>query len=234
MLDEPVAAEQLREAGPVERPARAGAPARARDAQPERGVRGARPLAVAERRVGVGEEQVPDGGRLRGLEVGVVGGEVALRRAGVPRERGDLVEERVVQLARAAAGDEPDADAERLPPRPARAQPARGRAADAPLQLGLAGVEGVAERGIPGELVAGDRVQLEQAAEERLRVVAGEVAALDERDRVREVGEREPAREPGPVRALGRVGGRDELPRGPAAQASAPPQFLALAHRGRE
>ena len=60
------------------------------------------------------------------------------------------------------------ADPERLAARPSGAEPARGRAPDAPLELGLARVEGVAERGIPGELVAGDRVQLEQPAQERL------------------------------------------------------------------
>ena len=122
------------------------------------------------------------------------------------------------------------ADAERLAPRPARAQPAGGGAADAPLELGLARVERVAERRVPRELVAGDRVQLEQPAQERLRVLAREVAALDERDGVREVGERQPAREARAVRALGRVRGRDELARRAAAQAATPPQLLRLCH----
>ena len=107
------------------------------------------------------------------------------------------------------------ADAERLPARASCAQPAGGRAADAPLELRLARVERVAERRVPGKLVAGDRVQLEQAAQERLRVLAREVAALDERDRVREIGEREPAREPRPVRALGRVRGATSSPAAP-------------------
>ena len=123
-----------------------------------------------------------------------------------------------MQLARALARGQPEPDAERLAARPARAQPAGGRAADAALELGLAGVERVAERRVPRELVAGDRVQLEQPAQERLRVVAGEVAALDERDRVREVGERQPAREPRAVGALGGVRRGDELARGIAAE----------------
>ena len=135
-----------------------------------------------------------------------------------------------MQLAHAGARRQAEPDAKRLAARPARAQPAGGRAADAPLELGLARVEGVAERGIPRELLAGDRVQLEQPAQERLRVVAGEVAALDERDRVREVGERQPAREPRAVRALGRVGGGDELARSAAAQPPAAPELLLCFH----
>ena len=84
--------------------------------------------------------------------------------------------------------------------------------------------------GIPGELLAGDRVQLEQPAQQRPRVVAREVAALDERDRVREVGQREAAREPRAVRALGGVRRGDELLRGAAAQPPAAPQLLRLRH----
>ena len=61
-------------------------------------------------------------------------------------------------------------------------------------------------------------MQLEQPAQERPRVVAGEVAALDERDRVREIGERQAVREPRPVRALGGVGRRHQLAGGAAAQ----------------
>ena len=73
-------------------------------------------------------------------------------------------------------------------------------------------------------------MQLEQPAQERRRVVAGEVAALDERDGVREVGERQPAGETRAVRALGRVRRRHELARGAAAQPSSPPQLLGPRH----
>src|SRR5207248_1395023 len=84
----------------------------------------------------------------------------------------------------------------------------------------------VAERGIPGELRAGDRVQLEQPAQERPGVVTREVAALDERDRVREVGQRQAARKPWAVRALGGVCRDHELPGGVAAQPPTAPQLL--------
>ena len=174
-----------------------------------------------------------DGRRLRRLEVGVVGRE---RRAGgacVTGERGGLVDERVVQLARAGTSRQPKRDAERLAPRAAGAQPPRGRSSDTSLELGLAGVERVAEGRVPRELVAGDRVELEQAAQERLRVLAAEVAALDERDRMREIGERQPAREPRPVRALSRVGRCHELARSAAPETATPPQLLGLGHRGR-
>jgi len=93
----------------------------------------------------------------------------------VPGERRGLVDERVVQLAGAGTGGQPERDAEGLAPRPPGAQPAGGRPPDAPLELGLAGVEGVAEGRVPRELVARDRVQLEQPPQERPRVVAREV-----------------------------------------------------------
>ena len=135
-----------------------------------------------------------------------------------------------MQLAHARSRGQAERDAKRLAARTARAQPAGGRAADAPLELGLARVERVAERRVPRELVAGDRVQLEQPAQERLRVLAREVAALDERDGVREIRERQPAREPRAVRALGGVRGRHELARRTAAQPPAAPQLLRLRH----
>ncbi len=147
-------------------------------------------------------------------------------------ERGGLVDERVVQLARAGTSRQPKRDAERLSPRAAGAQPPRGRSSDTSLELGLACVERVAERRVPGELVARDRVELEQPAQERLRVLAAQVAALDERDCMREIGERQPASEPRPVRTLSRVGRCHELARSAAPETATPPQLLGLGHRG--
>ena len=153
------------------------------------------------------------------------------RGARVARERGGLVDERVVQLAhppRAPSGAAPTRNASRRG-RPALSQPAaerptrRSSSASRALKASPSG-------GIPRELVARDRVQLEQPAQERLRVVAREVAALDERDRVREVGERQPACEARAVRALGGVRGRDELVRSAAAQPPATPQLLGSGH----
>src|SRR5205823_7620431 len=166
------------------------------DAGAERGVRAAGAVGVAERGKGVGEQQVPDGRRLRGLQVGVVGRQRGLRGVRVGGERRSLVDERVMELADAYARREAETDAKCLAARPARAQPAGGGAADAALELSLARVEGVAERRIPRELLARDRVQLEQPAQERPAVVTREVAALDQRDRVREVGQRQATRKP--------------------------------------
>ena len=137
-----------------------------------------------------------------------------------------------MQFARAGTGGQPERDAKRLAPRTARAQPAGGRPSDAPLELGLACVERVAERRVPRELVAGNRVQLEQPPQERLRVLAREVAALDECDGVREICERQPASETRAVGALGRIGRRHELARSAAAQPPAPSQLLRLRHDG--
>jgi hypothetical protein len=191
---------------------------------------GARPRGIAQRRVGVREEQVADGRRLGRLQIRVVGGERRGRGARVTREGGSLVDEGIVQLAHQQPGRQPHADPERLAPRASGAEPARGRPADAPLELGLARVEGITDRGIPRELVAGDRVELEQSAQERLRVVARKVAALDQSDRVREIGERQPVREARPVGALHRERGGDELARSSPAQAPATPQLLPSTH----
>src|SRR5919198_3358533 len=130
---------------------------------------------------------MPDRRRLCRLQIRVIGCERALRRARVGGERGSLGDQRVVEIADACTRGEAQPDAKRLAPGPARAQPPGGRAADATLELGLTCVECIAERGIPRELFARDRMQLEQPAQERPRVVTGKVAALDERDRMREV-----------------------------------------------
>ena len=63
------------------------------------------------------------------------------------------------------------------------------------------------------------------------RVVTGEVAALDQRDGVRQIGEREPVREPRAMRALGGVRRRHQLAGRAAPQPSAAAQLLGLRHR---
>ena len=221
MLDQPVAAEQLGKTGPVERPTRAGTATGTGDAHPQHGVRPPRAVGVAQGRIGVCQEQVANRRGLGRLEVGVVGRERGTGGARVSGERRGLVDERVVQLVEGAPGGEAKPDAERLSARPAGAQPARCRTAHAPLQLRFARIERVPDRWIPRKLVAGDRVQLEQPAQKRPRVVAGQVAALDERDRVRQIGEREPVREPRAMRALGGVRSRDHLAGRAASQPSA-------------
>jgi hypothetical protein len=70
-------------------------------------------------------------------------------------------------------------------------------------------------------------VELEQSAQKRLRVVARKVAALDQSDRVREIGERQPVRE---ARSLGALRGGDEFARSSPAQAPATPQLIRSTH----
>jgi hypothetical protein len=74
-------------------------------------------------------------------------------------------------------------------------------------------------------------MQLEEPAQERAGVVAGQVAALDERDGVREIGEREPVREPRAVRALRGIRSRDQLAGRTATQPPAAAQLPGLRHR---
>jgi hypothetical protein len=73
-------------------------------------------------------------------------------------------------------------------------------------------------------------VQLEQPAQERPCVVAGQVAALDECNAMCEISERQPAGETRTVSALRRIGGRHELSRSAAAQTTTPPQLLCFRH----
>jgi hypothetical protein len=73
-------------------------------------------------------------------------------------------------------------------------------------------------------------VELEQSPQERLRVLAREIAALDECDAMCEICERQPAGETRTVGALRRIGGRHELARSAAAQTTTPPQLLCFRH----
>ena len=114
---------------------------------------------------------MPESRRLGRLQIRVVGRESVAGGACVSCERRGLVGEGVVQLAHAGTRRQAERHPECLAAGAARAQPAGGGTADTPLELGLARVERIAERGIPRELVAGNLVQLEQAAHERTSVV---------------------------------------------------------------
>ena len=105
-----------------------------------------------------------DGRRLRRLQIRVVGRERGLRRPSVSSKPRRLLDERVVELADAVARGKSQRNPERLAPGTARAQPSRCGAADATLELGLAGIERIAKRRIPRELLPRDRLQLEQPA----------------------------------------------------------------------
>ena len=135
---EPVAAEQLGEPRAIERPARAGAAADARDAARELAVGVSQALCVAQRRVGVGEQQVAGGRRLRGLQVRVVRGRRGAQLARLRRERSGAFGERSRELGGSTPRARAQGHAEGLAARPPRAQPARGRGADAAHELGLA------------------------------------------------------------------------------------------------
>jgi hypothetical protein len=173
---------------------------------------------------------VSDGGGLGGLQVGVVGRERVSGRGGVPRERGGLVGERLVQLPRSCSRSQTEPDAKGLATWPPRAQPSRRRGAHAPLELGLARIEGVTERRVPRELVAGNRVQLEQPSHECPRFFAGQVAALDQGDSMREIRQRQAAGEPRAMCALGGVGSGHELACSTAPQPPASAELPRLRH----
>jgi hypothetical protein len=195
-------------------------------------VRGPEALGVAEGRLGVCQEEVGDRRGLRRLQVGVVGG------GGLdegPRERGERpgqAERGVVQVEGRVAGDQAEGDAERLPPRAPRAQPPGGGAADALGQERLARVEGVAELLAPWEGGGVDRLQRQQAVDQRRRGGRVDPAALGERDRVREVGGRQRRREARARLDLDPVRPLDELRGGSAAQAAAVSEIAAPGRDG--
>ncbi len=164
------------------------------------------------------------------LQIGVIGREGVAGRARVSRESRSLVGERVMQLAHCGSRSQSEPDAKGLTTRAARAEPSRRRRADPPLELGLAGIEGIAEGGVPRKLISRDRVQLEQSSHERSRLLAREVSSLDQSNRVRKIRERQTACKTWTVRALGGVGRGDQLPRSTAAQAPATAEFIRLRH----
>jgi hypothetical protein len=135
-----------------------------------------------------------------------------------------------VQLPRSSSRSQPERDAKGFAAWTTRAQPASCRTADAPLELGFARIESVAERRVPRELIAGDRVQLEQPANECPRIVAGEVAALDQGDCMGKIRERQAVRKARAVSALSGVGSSHQLACSTAAQPPAPAQLVGLRH----
>ena len=218
----------------VERPARAGAAADARDAVQQREVHAAQPLGVAQQREGVGQQEVADRGRLRRLQVGVVGREVVGVLGGVtaraPRPRRASASCRSTVPSRATRRSATRNASRRG--RPADSQPAASgpmrRSSSASRELNAS-----PERRVPGELVGRDGVELEQARRAAAPPRAGvEAAALDERDGVREVGQRQPVGQAPRVPDLVAVAGLDELRRRAAREPTARPEVARVAHAG--
>ena len=224
------APQQVGQAGAVERPARAGAAAGPGDAQVQAAVDGAQALGVAQRRGGVGQQQVADGRRLRRLQVGVVGREVAGVALGQPGQGLRAVQRRVVQVEGPRAGAQAQGDPEGLAAGPAGAEPPRRRGPHALGQGGLARVERVAQLRPPGELRGGDGVEVEQAAEQRPGVAGRDGAGLGQGDGVGDVGQRQPGRQAGGGVDLVGVARPDQLRCRAALQAPARAE-VAVAHR---
>ena len=93
-----------------------------------------------------------------------------------------------MQVARGVAGHEAQRHAEGLAPRPARREPPGGVGAHPLLQLVLAAVERIADRGVPRELRAGNGVELEEAREQRARLVIRNGPGLGQRHCMGQVG----------------------------------------------
>ena len=149
----------------------------------------------------------------------------------VPGERRGLADERVVQLANArscAVTRSATRNASRRG-RPALSQPAAERptrrSSSASRALKASPSVGSHGNSSPGIACSSSRPRRSACASS-----PREVAALDERDGVREIGERQAAREPRAVRALGGVRGGDELAGRAAAEPPAAPQLVGVGH----
>ena len=218
--------QQFGKARTVEWPARPGAAAGARHREVELGVDGTKALGVAQHRIGVGQNEVPEARGLCRLQVGVIGGEVGGVAVGQTRERRRQINAGVVQVARGVACHKAKAHAECLAARAPGRQPAGGHRTRALLQLMLTAVKGIAQRRVKGKLVAGDLIELEQGCEERLGLVSGNGLGFGECHHVSQIRGGESIRQTGSGGGLVAVARCDQLICGAALKASATSQVL--------
>ena len=226
VLDRPAEAEQLGEPLAVEGEARAVHPAGAGGTAVDPFEVAAQALEVAQRGMGERQQPVAGRGRLRRLQVGVVGQErVALTRRDLG-ERGPEARDRGGEVEHAGAQGDPERDPPRLAARAAGVEPAR-RAPDPLLELALAHVREIAVARVDLDLLV---QQPDQRADQRA-AVAGRDGV--QRDRMREVGEPEPARQQRRIGELELVTGLDQLRRRTTADRATGPQVSLgrLSHR---
>ena len=138
---------------------------------------------------------MPDGCRLGGLEIGVVGSKRASQWLRLCSKRGAHVTKGSSRVGQTLGRDEAQRHAKRLATRTTSTQPTCGTRTDTGRQLLLAILEGIAHGRIPRKVVRRDRVQLEQATQQLPTALRIKTAALDQRNRVSKVRARERIRQ---------------------------------------
>ena len=162
-------------------------------------------VSVAQGRIGVTQEQVSDRGRLGRLQIGVVG-RARGRACRASTATWSVGASCSCRTAPRAVRRSPNAKGLAGVDASPRSAVSRRRSAHASLDCGLARIEGVTERWVPRELVAGNRMQLEQPSHEGPRVVAGPGRRpRSRRLHARDPRERQAASEPRAMCALGGV-----------------------------
>jgi hypothetical protein len=173
----------------------------------------AEPLPGAQHREGEGQQVVAERGRLRVLQVGLVGHQ-GFRVLAAPRgQPGREVGGRLDQVGQVVAQAQPEGDPDRLPARPPRVQPAghvAGLADEVPLARVVRLAVGRVVREFGGRDVHGRQQQREQAAGRLGRDHPGRAQV----EQVRDVGQVHPAVQDAGVGVLQLEPGRDELGRG--------------------
>ena len=219
-------AQQVGQARAVQRPARPRAAAGSGHRHVQLLVDAAESCGIAQHRVGIGQHQVPEARGLRGLQVGVVGGQVG----GMPRRQvhqgGGKGHAGVVQVAGAVARHHPQPHPEGLAARAPRRQPSGGHGARTRPQFVLAAVECIAQRGVPREGVTRNGIQLEERGDERPRLVPGDRPGLRQHHRVGQVRCAQPPGQPRPRLRLVAVAGVDQRVGRAAVQAPAAPEVV--------
>ena len=170
----------------------------------------AQPTARAQHRVGEREDIVAERGRLRVLQVGLVGHQRAGVRAGLAsylgRERGGGLDE----AGEVSPQAQPERDPDRLPPGASRVQPA-GHVASPLGEVLLAGVVRLAVGGVVGKLAGRDRHGVEHQHQHAAGRGRRDHPRRAKVEQVREIGEVDPVVQYRGVGVLQREPGRDQL-----------------------
>jgi hypothetical protein len=215
VLGDAAEAEQRRDIRPVgQQPAavHAAGPARA-GVGPLQSL--AEPLPGAQHREGKRQQVVAERGRLRVLQVGLVGHQRAGVLAAAPRELGRELGGRLDQVSQVVAQAQPEGDPDRLPARPAGVQPA-GHVAGLADEVPLARVVRLAVGRVVGEVGGRDVHGLQQQREQAAGRIGRDHPGRAQVEQVRDVGQVHPPVQDTRVSVLQLEPGRYELGRGGA------------------
>ena len=170
----------------------------------------AQPPPGPQHRVGERENVVPERGRLRVLQVGLVGHQRGGVRPGLAGDVGGQPGGGLDEAGEVIPQPQPEGDPDRLPPRAPGVQPA-GHVTGALGEVLLPGVVRLAVGGVVGKLAGRDRHGVEHQGQHAAHSGRRDHARRAEVEQVREVGEVDPMVQHRGVGVLQREPGRDQL-----------------------